>query len=437
MNIVYATLEQVLAFRDERRILQKELLEVCSCPLVSFSMNIAGPYKRTALIEFAFNETLRRLRQILPDPVCYREIRGESGCEALWAADLPAEELKNRCVMLEESEPIGRLLDLDVLDQSGQQLSRDRNRACIVCGGPVFPCARSRAHSLFEISEKTDAILRSFAAHRLGELAVEALLEEVHFTPKPGLVDENNSGAHKDMDLPLMEKSAHTLLDYFVSAAALGLEHPKGFPRLLQLQGVRAEDCMFAATSGVNTHKGAVFSLGILTAAVGLCLAENREDIFAAAAEIAIGLENPVLPSHGETVRSRYSRSGVREEAAGGFPHVQKALGILCQGGTHLDALLTLIAELDDSNLLYRGGEDGLLFLQNAAKKILFSPENEKRRLTAELDRQCIMKNLSPGGSADLFAAALFIDALRPPVFLATQNVQKGLTCETLTGRSL
>ena len=102
-----------------------------------------------------------------------------------------------------------------------------------------------------------------------------------------------------------------------------------------------------------------------------------------------------------------------------------------------MDALLTLIAELDDSNLLYRGGEDGLLFLQNAAKKILFSPENEKRRLTAELDRQCIMKNLSPGGSADLFAAALFIDALRPPVFLATQNVQKGLTCETLTGRSL
>ena len=178
-------------------------------------MNIAGPVKRTPLIEFAFDETIKRIRVSFGEPAAYREIRCEAGCEAFLLYDREAEELKKKCVKLEEEEALGRLLDLDVIQTDGQKLSRAVSRRCLICGGPAFPCARARKHSLKDLTEKTNSILREFAVNRVAEYAVQALLDEVRLTPKPGLVDAENSGAHSDMNLSLMEKSAHSLRAYF------------------------------------------------------------------------------------------------------------------------------------------------------------------------------------------------------------------------------
>ena len=411
MTTAYVTLEEILQARDERRSLQQQLIHTYQKPLVSLSMNIAGPCKRTALVDFAFNECLLRLKDILPPPLL-REIRsGKTGCEAILVYDYSPQLLKDATVAIEEEDAVGRLFDIDVIAPDGEKLSRSVPRQCLVCGGPVQICARSRAHSLAELKLATDSILRKFAQKKLADFAVEALLAEARLTPKPGLVDAANNGAHRDMDLALLEASAHSLHSFFEEAAGLGLESPDCMPAL-QKAGQNAELTMFAATHGVNTHKGALFSLGLLCAASASDLM-GYGDTFLLAAELARSIR-PVHTSntHGDYVRKQYSAGGARSEAASGFPHVQSALALLRCGISPLNTLITLMAQVEDSNLLWRGGPEGLSFVQEQTKFILSRPERERLPLILALDEACIRKNLSPGGSADLLSAALFLHSL-------------------------
>ena len=225
MNIVNVTLEQVLQFRDERCRIQRELIDNFKAPLISFTLNIAGPCKRTALTEFCFNDTLKRLRLRFGVPVAYKELRCAAGCEAFFVCDLEAEKIKEGCVELEEAGPVGRLLDIDVIGADGVKLARSEPRRCLICGAPAGPCARSRRHGVEELAEKTNGILKQYAVDTAAELAVQALLDEVRLTPKPGLVDADDSGANRDMDIALMEKSARSLRGYFKTAAELGFDY--------------------------------------------------------------------------------------------------------------------------------------------------------------------------------------------------------------------
>ena len=311
MTTAYVTLEEMLQARDERQSLQKELLLTHQKPIISLTMNIAGPCKRTPLVEFAFDEGLRRLGGQLPPPLACEIRRANTGCEALLVYDAAPEALKETAVAIEESDELGRLFDMDVLAPDGEKLSRPVSRRCLICGGPVQVCARSRAHSLEELSAETLRILRSFAQKRLADLAVEALLSEARLTPKPGLVDGRNNGAHRDMDLPLMEVSARSLRPFFLEAARLGMERRDCMPQL-QEAGVAAEKAMFAATHGVNTHKGAIFSLGLLCAASAGALAGYGE-VFSLAEELAKAAR-PAKTSdtHGSRVRKAFGAGGAR-----------------------------------------------------------------------------------------------------------------------------
>lgn len=142
-------------------------------------------------------------------------------------------------------------------------LSRPVERRCIVCGAPVTPCARLRAHSLEEIEENTHRLLTGFAAQTIAQSAVDALLQEARVTPKPSLVDMHNSGAHRDMDLALMKKSARSLFPFLHKAVLLGMESGTCAPAL-QSAVIEAEKTMFCVTGGVNTHM-ALFSLSVFS----------------------------------------------------------------------------------------------------------------------------------------------------------------------------
>ena len=118
-----------------------------------------------------------------------------------------------------------------------------------------------------------------FSAEWIGKMAKQALLEEVYTAPKPGLVDPYSNGAHDDMDLALFEKSAACLESYFAEMARLGMEYWDEQELLFQKirrVGIQAEKAMFQVTDGVNTHKGAIFTLGILAAAAGACLERDE-----------------------------------------------------------------------------------------------------------------------------------------------------------------
>ena len=147
MPIVNVTLEDILRARDTRANAQRRLLRAYRLPLVSFTMNIAGPVKSSPLIELAFDAGLEALYDALGQPAAAEVIRPATGCEALLVYDRPAAAMKAACLALETTAPIGRLYDLDVLDTDGSKLSRSEPRTCLVCGGPVAVCSRSRAHA--------------------------------------------------------------------------------------------------------------------------------------------------------------------------------------------------------------------------------------------------------------------------------------------------
>lgn len=403
------TLQEVLAARDARVQTQQRLLAEYHRPLLCFTMNIAGPVKRSALSDLAFRAAEDTLDRRLAGRVLKKSrTDAATGLECIWSCDASAPAIKELAMELETSCPVGRLYDLDVIDVTGEKLSRPTPRTCLVCGGPATPCARSRAHGLPAIQAATHALLTDFAAAYLAKLAVAALKEEVDVTPKPGLVDQRNNGAHQDMDRFLFYRSADALFPYFQRAVELGLTSDSCMPAL-QIAGRQAEQEMLAVTDGVNTHKGAIYAFGLALAALGATLARGG-DLFQRAAALAAAGIPPNASTHGGAAKVRYGASGARGEALAGFPHGRKAWAALRQHqGDPLPALLTLLAETEDTNLLYRGGPEGLAFVQQEAAVILAGPPEDYALRLEVLDDQCIARNLSPGGCADLLALGLLL----------------------------
>lgn len=400
----------MLLARDRRASRQAALLSRYGRPVISFTMNIAGPVKDSPLIRYAFRSGLRQLEALPCAQLCREVIFEPTGPEALLVYETQdAQLLKAFCIRLESEGEAGRLFDLDVLDANGEKLSRETGRTCLVCGGPVSVCSRSRAHGLEAITARTGAILEAFAAETLGEMAENALLAEVHFTPKPGLVDEANNGAHRDMDVPLFERSAHALRPCFEDFVRLGIQGAS--PAALQQAGVRAEQAMFAATGGVNTHKGAIYSGALLLHAAGRLLSGEEEgDLCELAAQTAAAIPAPT-GTHGAAVRA--CCGGIRTEAVSGYPTAQAVLRQLRQSGP-LDALLLSMSRLDDSTLWHRGGAEGAQLVRSRAADILAAPASEREARTRRLDAELIERNLSPGGSADLLAMAFFLEKALP-----------------------
>lgn len=261
---------------------------------------------------------------------------------------------------------------------------------------------------------------------QIADLAVEAIRAEADLTPKPGLVDQRGSGAHSDMDLAMLHASADSLHSAFVECAsgATSFDADAELRAQLGLVGRAGERTMLAATGGVNTHRGALWAVGLLSA--GAARAGTLDGAVDVAARLA-AIPDPhvtAATSHGAHARRRYGVGGASGEAQAGFPHVRlHALPALRatrqegadEGTARLTALLALMAAVDDTCVLHRGGPDGLRALQSGAKAVLDAGgigTARGRRRFAALDELCLTRRLSPGGSGDLLSATLFLDAL-------------------------
>lgn len=431
----------MLLAREARVWKQQRLLEEYRCPLVCFTMNIPGPVKRSPLIIRSFRWGLQQLERDLKG-IVYRETREEvTGCEAYFAIDADALEVKRLCTQIEDGNPVGRLFDMDVLDESGRKLDRalvnGKSRDCIVCGKPGRGCASRRLHSLEDLEMAVHSLMMEHFlnadGNRVAEWAVESLLEEVHTTPKPGLVDGRNNGSHKDMDIALFTISAEALRPYFRECFRLGqatADRPaqETFARLRQA-GLWAEQEMYRVTGGVNTHKGAIFTLGLLCGSLGkLWRAEKPipqlPELLALCAELGdCALKGDFRDlsapkTAGERLYVNRGIAGIRGEAAAGLPSVRN-IGLpafreaLSRGLNRNDAgavaLLHLIAQVEDTNLYHRGGTVGAAWAKAEAKKLL--PCLTVPQLEA-LDDAFIERNLSPGGCADLLAVTYFLGHL-------------------------
>lgn len=323
------------------------------------------------------------------------------------------------------------------------------------------------------------------------QAAYASLIDEVSATPKPGLVDRSDSGAHKDMDYRTFRLSAEAIIPYLEEMARLSLtfsgSHEELFS-LLRPVGMEAEKAMFEATGGVNTHKGMIFSMGLTAAAAGSIFAESEQEQGAAEKRPDTGQQEARRPdagtkelplqctgeailsrcsdlclspierefcqikaasvrqpprTHGEYLFVTYGCRGIRGEAAAGFPSIRNislpALRAMAHGFISdqeykpareyppaapdrnsdalwndicLQTLLRLMAEVDDTNVLYRTDYKALSYVREQARQLLhlggsFTEDGKQGLRRANLD--FIEKNISPGGCADLLAITLFI----------------------------
>jgi len=275
----------------------------------------------------------------------------------------------------------------------------------------------------------------AFAAEdlSLARNAVSALLQELEAYPKPGLVSRVDSGAHTDMDFDLMCRSAKTLLHPFAAIAAAGREARPFVISLIPL-GFAAEREMLGVTGGVNTHRGAIFTLGMLIAA--LARAESAEEPPLGLTPVGVrgvlletwgealrchALSGDPASSHGALVRKTTGAGGARAEAARGFPGVFET-GVpvyreaLASGmdlhAARIHTLFALMEAAEDTNVIFRGGSGAASFVRRAASEFLkaggctcdgWFDRAEK------LHRTFVRKNLSPGGCADLLSGTLLV----------------------------
>jgi triphosphoribosyl-dephospho-CoA synthase len=261
----------------------------------------------------------------------------------------------------------------------------------------------------------------------LANLAVSALIDEAELTPKPALVDCRGSGAHHDLDLARLRCSALALHDGFaaIARAAEGAEASLLLREQLGRIGRAMERRMLAATGGSNAHRGAIWALGLLVAAAAQRRSvRNAAGIAAGAAALARLPDRsaPHTNSHGAGVRLRFGAAGARGEAEAGFPHsLQNGLPALraarergvSEDSARLDALMAIMALLDDTCLLHRGGLAALRAAQEGARAVLNAggtalPEGRQR--LHFLHDDLMARWASPGGSADLLSVTLFLD---------------------------
>lgn len=441
------SLQEMLVTRERRAIRQKILLSAYGKTLICFTMNIAGPVKNSSLIRRGYALGKRLLRQQLEVagiPIAYfEEIQEKTGNEAIFLLDADPLAVKAITVEIEDQPAVGRLFDMDVLCPDGRKVDRQElglsGRKCLICGGMAQACARSRAHTVSELQKKTQEILcealDAADSADAARLATQALLYEVATTPKPGLVDRENSGSHRDMDFFTFQASAAALFPYFSQCVKIGRETVDAQEtfRRLRLPGKLAEGEMRRATGGVNTHKGAIFSMGILCGALGRLEREswrNPETVLAECAAMTKGLVSKdyvnltpeTAKTAGQKLYLQYGITGVRGQAEAGFPAVRNVglpkLEAALAAGKSINeagcaALLAMLANTVDTNMIHRGGYE---LAKETAEEISALLEKEpfpSKETMEALNEEFVQKNLSPGGTADLLALVYMLHFLK------------------------
>jgi len=290
------------------------------------------------------------------------------------------------------------------LEQDGQPVSASRMRQALASGS---------------LSQAAALVPQSTVSYLIAHLATDALRAELNTTPKPGLVDRHDSGAHKDMDLAIMSRSIDALQPYFDKLALLGRQASMPETEQVRQIGIDAEKAMLNATGGVNTHRGALFSLGLTTLAASSCMAHdgkvNEQSLRNLIMQAAQGF-TPTAGTHGNNAVNAHRVTGALDLAKAGYkqlfndwlPAYRDWLAEDANSACH-KLLLLIMSQLDDTNVIHRVGYEQAQQVKQEAHALLNSYSVAGMEA---MNRDYIARNISPGGSADMMALTLFIHSI-------------------------
>jgi len=439
---------EILEAREKRAARQAKLIEKLGKTLICFTLNIAGPIKVFPLAEKTFAEGVRIVQDQLTCAgikIIHMEVTvGPAGLEGYFSVDADPFEVKEIMMNIEHSSSLTRLFDLDVISPTGEKISREslsgKLRSCLLCDNPAHICAGRGAHLPEEVIKRTIEIMTNYfqiqQANWIAGLAVRSLLYELSISPKPGLVDRFNNGAHLDMDFLTFIDSISVLQPAFFKMALAGLRSMNSLQDLMQeirFWGREAEMAMRQATKGINTHKGIIFSLGIIAAAAGRLLQEEENLSPAKVGDYCKEMVKEVMITDFQQASTKrpltrgieqyltFGLTGIRGEVASGFQSVQNyglpALKKGFEAGLGLNeaglySLLNMIAVVNDTNIIGRAGIETQLEIQQILGEKLYGLPLEETfvlSLAKELDELFILRNISPGGSADLLSVTFML----------------------------
>ena len=287
------------------------------------------------------------------------------------------------------------------LMKDGQVVSATRVRQAIADGA---------------LSHGVELVPPTTVPHLIAHLATEALRAELFTTPKPGLVDRHDNGAHRDMDLAIMGKSIDALQPYFTRLALYGFSNEEPAADEVRNIGLEAERAMLDATCGVNTHRGALFAMGLTTLAAAWCQAHEskvEEQALRRLIKQVAGQFAPTAGTHGNDAVNAHRVMGALDFAKDGYmtlfnnwlPAYRRYLAEDAETANHR-LLLLIMSQLDDTNVIHRVGFDQAQQVKREAQELL---DNFDLSRLEQMNRDYIALNISPGGSADMVALTLFI----------------------------
>ncbi len=449
-----SSVNNILMAKDNRFILRQEVATKNKISL-SFTLNIAGYPKSNTIIAFFFNEILSELKifllanRIILDKKNEINITDEAGnfyLTAIQNSDISETKIKQISEKFESNHKLGRLLDIDITDCQANPVSSGKEKICYYCGQfPAIVCMRNKNHSYTELREFIFNEIENYLSmkkkyeivKKLSSIALKSLLYEVSLTPKPGLVDFNNSGSHSDMNYFTFLNSSAALAPFFRELVLAGynfsdLDFSTALPIIRNI-GLQMEAEMFEATNKINTQKGLIFLLGLNLFASGYYFSKDKVfDIKKYRGIIKNICKNITknelknsqnIKTHGEICFQKYGllAAGARYEVENGFPTVfdfslktleKNFLNINLLNKEKINIALTktlvkLMANNNDTNILYRKDFEILKELQILSKECLNYDDFENNY--SKIADFCRENNISPGGSADLLAITIYI----------------------------
>jgi holo-ACP synthase/triphosphoribosyl-dephospho-CoA synthase len=403
----------ILNAKESLATLKQDLYSIYRHPIVSIQANDPSEVKLngwTGWIVQTFESLLTSMFKVIHSEHHFSEL----GMITLLILDEDPQLLKKHCIHIESSHPCGRCVDLDVFTLD-RNLSRNElgleERQCFVCDQIARVCIRKQTHSRVDVNQAFQKLVMQSFSSKV-EIIRFALLSECMLPTKFGLVTPLSSGIHKDMDIHTFIQSIDAIVPYFseVDQISLSQSTQEIFQELRQL-GIKIEDAMFKATSGINTHKGSIFIFLMFLMAQRLAqpFQEALKDLAQPLLQDFEKINSQHPLTEGEKQYLNYHTLGVKGWIlSAGEPLLSQVLSYyqskLDSYHHQVNTLLLIMSQCEDSTIIKKGGLDGLKDFQLQALRAFEHPE-----LWDEFESYCMHHQTSAGGSADIFALILYL----------------------------
>ncbi len=419
----------ILAAREKRANHIKELMEEHkNKSIVIMKANVPGIDKNPKNMVFICRYYCELMNKTFKDIIIEsKQIKSLDGDYMYYVIDEAGNVVKEKTILIEEKNILGRLVDIDVYDKNAitrEDLSCEM-RKCLICDKYAHMCSRSKAHSDIEVFNKINEIINSFLTDLILSKTISSIYFELDLYPKFGLVSRHDSGCHKDMDSNTFVESIFALKTYLKEFIQYGVNNIDD-PLKLREIGLNAERAMLRVTMNVNTHKGLIFALGAFLPAFTKAILK-QEDIEDIQAEIKYvsetvisnyyeGIEEKENKSHGDEIYLKHGLKGIRGEALNGFNKIFDSPSYLEKPNINKfhEYLIYFMSVLDDTTIVHKTN-----FLTLTEVKYTFKELIKNGGYTNNIEEiqkisdEYIKRSISPGGSADLLVLKIVFEELK------------------------